>query len=89
MPLIILVGAIVAGMLWLLAGLRHSSTGLPGRKILSADVGTEHFIAFDFDGAKGLELARQWGISAHRRSGSGGLHWDVQHPLSAIAFDHL
>ncbi len=41
MPLIILVGAIVAGLLWLLAGRRHSSTGLPGRKILSADVGTE------------------------------------------------
>jgi P4 family phage/plasmid primase-like protien len=37
-------------------------------------------VTFDFDGDKGLHLAQHWGIRPHRRSGSGGLHWDVQHP---------
>jgi hypothetical protein len=37
-------------------------------------------VTFDFDGDKGIELAQKWGICPHRRSGSGGLHWDVQHP---------
>lgn len=41
MPLVIFLGAIVAALLWLLSRRRHSSTRLPGRKILSADVGTE------------------------------------------------
>jgi predicted P-loop ATPase len=39
-----------------------------------------HVVTFDFDGDKGVELAQKWGIRPHRRTGSGGLHWDVQHP---------
>jgi CRISPR-associated exonuclease Cas4 len=41
MPLVIFLVAIVAALLWLLSRRRYSSTGLPGRNILSADVGAE------------------------------------------------
>jgi hypothetical protein len=39
-----------------------------------------HRVTFDFDGNKGVQLAQQWGIRPHRRTGSGGFHWDVKHP---------
>jgi uncharacterized protein (DUF927 family) len=37
-------------------------------------------VTLDFDGEPGRELARQWGIRPHRKTGSGGLHWDVRYP---------
>jgi len=37
-------------------------------------------VTFDFDGEDGKKLADAWGIQPHRRTGSGGLHWDVQWP---------
>jgi len=39
MPLVVLIGVIVAALLWLLGRRRYSSTGLPSGHILSADVG--------------------------------------------------
>jgi hypothetical protein len=39
-----------------------------------------HRVTFDFDGVKGVELAQKWAILPHRRTGRGGLHWDVKHP---------
>lgn len=41
MPLVILIFAIIATLLWLLGRRQHSLTGLPGRQVLSADVGAE------------------------------------------------
>jgi hypothetical protein len=37
-------------------------------------------ITFDFDGPKGAELVRLWGIHPHRKTGRGGFHWDITHP---------
>jgi len=37
-------------------------------------------VTFDFDGEKGVALAKQWSLRPHRRTGSGGLHLDVVHP---------
>ena len=37
-------------------------------------------VCFDFDGDQGKELAERWGVRPHRKTGSGGLHWDVRHP---------
>src|SRR5229473_2462420 len=37
-------------------------------------------VTFDFDGEAGRQLALKWGIRPHRKTGSGGLHWDVRHP---------
>jgi uncharacterized protein (DUF927 family) len=37
-------------------------------------------VTFDFDGDQGMKLALEWGVKAHRQSGSGGLHWDVRYP---------
>jgi P4 family phage/plasmid primase-like protien len=37
-------------------------------------------IAIDFDGEQGRALANAWGARPHRRTGSGGFHWDIQHP---------
>lgn len=37
-------------------------------------------VTFDFDGESGRKLAASWQIRPHRRTGSGGLHWDVRHP---------
>ena len=37
-------------------------------------------ITSDFDGEAGQALLRAWGIHPHRRTPSGGFHWDVRHP---------
>jgi Bifunctional DNA primase/polymerase, N-terminal len=37
-------------------------------------------VVADFDGEKGIELMRKWGINPHRRTGSGGYHCDLRHP---------
>src|ERR1700737_43272 len=37
-------------------------------------------ITFDFDGEAGVALAQRWGIQPHRKTGSGGLHLDVEYP---------
>jgi hypothetical protein len=50
----------------------------PAFAIITGEI--SNMVAFDFDGNQGLELAKGWGIRPHRRSGSGGFHWDVQYP---------
>jgi uncharacterized protein (DUF927 family) len=37
-------------------------------------------VVFDFDGESGRQLALRWNVRAHRKTGSGGLHWDIQYP---------
>lgn len=41
MPLVLLIGAIIGALLWLMGRPWYSSSGLPGREILSADVGAQ------------------------------------------------
>src|ERR1035438_9026192 len=37
-------------------------------------------VVVGFDGERGVELMRKWGVNPHVRTGSGGFHWYVQHP---------
>lgn len=37
-------------------------------------------VILDFDGDEGAALAARWQIRPHVRTGSGGLHWYIQHP---------
>ena len=39
-----------------------------------------HLVVIDFDGEKGLQTMRKYGIKPHRKTGSGGFHWYVEHP---------
>jgi hypothetical protein len=50
----------------------------PAFAIVTGAISTR--VTFDFDGEKGKALAQDWGIRPHRRTGSGGLHWDIEHP---------
>jgi hypothetical protein len=42
--------------------------------------GISGVVTFDFDGERGRKLASEWGVRPHRKTGSGGLHWDVGYP---------
>ncbi len=57
---------------------RWTTANTPAFAIVTGQISKR--IVFDFDGPDGVALAQQWGVHAHRKTGSGGLHLDVEYP---------
>ena len=57
---------------------RWVKANVPAFAIVTGQISNR--VVFDFDGPDGVALAQQWGIQAHRKTGSGGLHLDVEYP---------
>jgi putative DNA primase/helicase len=57
---------------------RWVKANVPAFAIVTGEISNR--VVFDFDGPDGVALAEKWGVRAHRKTGSGGLHWDVEYP---------